>query len=501
MIQAMQILQLPLLDLEARIEQELTENPFLEREENKDGEAGSAESNGAQADAPQTGAEKELEQLRENFERLEREYGDGRPEPRRVADDGERRFDAIQNVAGEPASLHQVLIEQVGLLETSERRRKILEYIVWSLDHHGYLTGTRMELIEEINSQLSRPLDTSQGQAPNQNDHEEHGDEGAQENKDEQDNNQAAMLDPSEDEFLISLAQLRRATHPALAAEDLRECLLLQLDAHGEWEGLLRQIIDEHLPDVEANRLPRIAKATGVSIEEVKLALEDLRHMDPAPGAVYGGTTADVIVPEVVVLEENGEWVVRLDRERQPRLTLSRAYEQTLKKLPKGDPAREWIRKRRENAQWFLDALRQRKSTLRLIAETVFKHQRAFLEKGVESLVPLRMQDVADIIKVHISTVSRGVSGKFAETPHGIFPIKFFFAGGTTRDTGEETSQKAIQERLRALIRNEDAQKPYSDEQLAGLLSEKEGLTLARRTVTKYRKALDIPSSTQRRQY
>jgi RNA polymerase sigma-54 factor len=111
------------------------------------------------------------------------------------------------------------------------------------------------------------------------------------------------------------------------------------------------------------------------------------------------------------------------------------------------------------------------------------------------------MQDVADIIKVHISTVSRGVSGKFAETPHGIFPIKFFFAGGTTRDTGEETSQKAIQERLRALIRNEDAQKPYSDEQLAGLLSEKEGLTLARRTVTKYRKALDIPSSTQRRQY
>ncbi|MAE46191.1 MAG: hypothetical protein CMJ86_04785, partial [Planctomycetes bacterium] len=152
MIQAMQILQLPLLDLEARIEQELTENPFLEREENKDREPGSAESNGAQTEAPQTGAEKELEQLRENFERLEREYGDGRPEPRQVADDGERRFDAIQNVAGEPASLHEVLIEQVGLLETSERRRKILEYIVWSLDHHGYLSGTRAELIEEINT-------------------------------------------------------------------------------------------------------------------------------------------------------------------------------------------------------------------------------------------------------------------------------------------------------------------------------------------------------------
>ena len=268
---------------------------------------------------------------------------------------------------------------------------------------------------------------------------------------------------------------------------------------HGRARGLLRTLVADHLPDVEANRLPRIAKATGADIEEIKLALEDLRHLDPAPGTGLGGTQADIIVPEVVVEEIDGEWTVRLDREREPRLALAPAYEALLADLKRGDPARDWI-KRRERAEWFLDALRQRKSTLRRIAETVFARQEAFLEKGVQALVPLRMQEAADEIGVHISTVSRGVSGKFAETPHGIFPLKFFFAGGATKDTGE-ASQKAIQERLRALIESEDAAKPWSDEALAKLLSEREGLKLARRTVTKYRKALGIPSSTQRRQY
>ena len=493
----MQILQMPLLDLEARVEQELTENPFLERESEQEQASKSGTADEARQEVPQTKAERELDQLRENFERLEKEYGDGRSEQRAVADDGEKRFDAIQNVAGEPASLHEVLIGQVGLLETSDRRRKILEYIVWSLDHHGYLSSTHAELITEINAQLSRPLETSVEQ-PSPPETETETETGTEtEGEDET----VPTADPSQDEFLISLAQLRAATHPALAAKDLRECLLLQLDSHGEHESLLREIIDKHLGDVEGNRLPRIAKATETTIEEVKLTLEDLRHLDPAPGAIYGGTTADVIVPEVMVQEENGEWVVHVDRERQPRLTLSKAYEQTLKDLPKGDPAREWIRKRRENAQWFLEALRQRKSTLRRIAETIFEHQRAFLEKGVESLVPLRMQDVADTVEVHISTISRGVAGKYAETPHGIFPLKFFFAGGTTKDTGEETSQKAIQQRLRALIEKEDPKKPHSDEQLAKLFSEEEGVTLARRTITKYRKAIGIPSSTQRREY
>jgi RNA polymerase sigma-54 factor len=457
MIQAMQILQLPLLDLEARVEQELVENPFLERAEPAEGaEPGEA----AEAEGL---PESDRDQLLETFERLEREYGDGRLERPRDPEASDRRHEALQNVAGEPSSLHEVLIEQVGLLETSDRRRALLEYLVWSLDDRGFLEAPLEEVATELDGSLPRPLE--------------------------------------EGELAVALAQLRAATHPGLAARDLRECLLLQLDAAGEPESLLRRIVDRHLPDVEANRLPRIAKEAEADLEEVKLALEDLRHLDPAPGTGFGGAQADVIVPEVVVEEVDGEWIVRLDREREPRLALSPAYEAVLADLKRGDPAREWIKKRRERAEWFLDALRQRKSTLRRIAEAVFHRQEAFLEKGVEALVPLRMQEAADELGVHISTISRGVSGKYAETPHGIFPLKFFFAGGATRDTGEEASQKAIQERLRSLIESEDTASPWSDEALAKLLSEREGLKLARRTVTKYRKALGIPSSTQRKQY
>lgn len=458
MIQAMQILQLPLLDLEARVEQELVENPFLERAEPE--QEAAPEPGGAPDEAP---GDPDRDQMLEALERLERDYGDGRLERPRDPEASDRRYEALQNVAGEPASLHEVVIEQVGVLETSDRRRSILEYLVWSLDDRGYLEEPLDAVATQLDAMLPRPLD--------------------------------------EGELETALTQLRSATHPGLAAHDLRECLLLQLDATGEPEGLLRTLVADHLPDVEANRLPRIAKATGADIEEIKLALEDLRHLDPAPGTGLGGTQADIIVPEVVVEEIDGEWTVRLDREREPRLALAPAYEALLADLKRGDPARDWIKKRRERAEWFLDALRQRKSTLRRIAETVFARQEAFLEKGVQALVPLRMQEAADEIGVHISTVSRGVSGKFAETPHGIFPLKFFFAGGATKDTGEEASQKAIQERLRALIESEDAAKPWSDEALAKLLSEREGLKLARRTVTKYRKALGIPSSTQRRQY
>ena len=287
MIQAMQILQLPLLDLEARVEQELVENPFLERAEPEQEPAPDA--GGVPDEAP---GDPDRDQMIEALERLERDYGDGRLERPRDPEASDRRYEALQNVAGEPASLHEVVIEQVGVLETSDRRRSILEYLVWSLDDRGYLEEPLDAVASQLDATLPRPLD--------------------------------------EGELETALTQLRSATHPGLAAHDLRECLLLQLDAAGEPEGLLRTLVANHLPDVEANRLPRIAKATGAGLEEIKLALEDLRHLDPAPGTGLGGTQADVIVPEVVVEEIDGEWTVRLDREREPRLALAPAYEALL---------------------------------------------------------------------------------------------------------------------------------------------------------------------------
>ncbi|MFT6831163.1 MAG: RNA polymerase sigma-54 factor, partial [Planctomycetota bacterium] len=196
--------------------------------------------------------------------------------------------------------------------------------------------------------------------------------------------------------------------------------------------------------------------------------------------------------------------VVRLDRERTPELRMSPVYQTQdyRKKLKEGSKEeRDWVKKRLEAASWFIDALLQRQSTLERIATALFHRQKAFLERGEEALKPLRMQEIADEVGVHISTVSRAVAGKYAQTPRGIFSLKFFFVGGTTKASGEETSQISVKERIKKIVGAEDVRKPLSDEGIAKALEEQDGIKIARRTVTKYRKALEIPSSTQRRQY
>jgi RNA polymerase sigma-54 factor len=335
--------------------------------------------------------------------------------------------------------------------------------VIWSLDERGYLPTPREELLEELNHEFEGPI--------------------------------------TDDDLEAALWILRSQTHPGIGAADLRECLLLQLARLKGPDPLVKALVENHLGDLQHNRLPKIAKALDVEIEDVKLALEELRLLDPVPGARFGESRSTVIVPDVIVEEVDGEFVVRLERDRAPRLRLSRTYRELLQNAKRGDGVREWIKKRLESANYFLDALQQRESTLKRIADAIFRRQRAFLEKGVEALVPLRMQEVADEIGVHISTVSRGVSGKYAQTPSGIHPLKFFFAGGTTKDTGESASQAAIQARIQKLVDAEDKSSPMSDDALAAKLVETEGIKIARRTVTKYRKALQIPSSRQRREW
>jgi RNA polymerase sigma-54 factor len=203
----------------------------------------------------------------------------------------------------------------------------------------------------------------------------------------------------------------------------------------------------------------------------------------------------------VIVEEQDGEFDVRLERQRVPRLSLSPAYREFLRQAKKGDGVREWVKKRVEAARWFIEAVHQRQSTLLRIAQVIFVRQKPFLERGVPGFQPLRMQEVADQVGVHISTVSRAVAGKYAQTPRGIYPLKYFFAGGTQKASGEVASQVSIKQRIADLVSGEDADHPLSDDELANLLEEKDHVRIARRTVTKYRKALSIPSSNQRRKF
>jgi len=376
----------------------------------------------------------------------------------------------MQNTPDAPKSVAEALREPLVFLELDERRREAAEYLIDSLDHRGYLESPLEDIAAYLNASDS------------------------------------LLTGVTVAELESSLAELRRVIHPALGARDIRECIVLQLDAgvldssHVDVD-LVRKLVQDHLEDITTNRLPRIAKATGKTIDEVKHALEALRTLDPSPVADYEDVQAAVILPDVVVEEMDGQWEVRLPRQRAPELRLSQHYREILNQARTEGPAKEWVKKRLESARWFIDALQQRQSTLQRIASKLFEHQRGFLEKGVRGLQPLRMQEVADEVGVHISTVSRAVAGKYVQTPRGTYPLKYFFTSGTPRETGGVASQASIKQRIAELVRNEDSASPLSDDQLAALLEKRDRIKIARRTVTKYRKALAIPSSSQRRTF
>lgn len=523
MIQAMQILQLPLLDLSERIEQELMENPFLEVVEN--------ERDPADADGGADGAERERERERDRdegaegmlelFERIERDHGDGSRARVASTEDGDRKYEAMLNAPDGAATFAEAVLSQLATLELTDRERTVLEYVVWSLDERGYLTETPATLAAELTLEVQRTLAREGREAvavvddgpPAVAVEADHGpapavaaeaDHGALPAHDDHEHPAEEDLVVTEDEVRDALERLRENVHPGLGALDLSECLLLQLPGAGLWNPFMRQLVEHHLGDIRANRLPQIARATGRDLEDVKAAIELLQRLDPSPGAGFGEATAEVIHPEVLVELDEDDVVVRLDRERTPNLRLNPMYQtQEFRRMLKegSKEEREWAKKRLENASWFIDAILQRQSTLERISNALFQRQRGFLERGKEALKPLRMQEIADEVGVHISTVSRAVAGKYAQTPRGIFPLKFFFTGGTTKTSGEEASQISIKERIKKIVDAEDKRKPLSDDAIGKALEDEDGIKIARRTVTKYRKALEIPSSTQRKQY
>jgi RNA polymerase sigma-54 factor len=478
MIQAMQILQLSSLDLQDRIQQELVENPFLEvadpdAPDAREKEEGAAESEAGEASTsegsapepePETDADAGgVETMLEDLERYASDYSDGFRTRAAGGEEGDKKMEAMANTPDVEKTLAEALVEELSFLELDARRRRLCEYLIYSLDERGYLDSP----LEEIARECSQPDEPEVTVA----------------------------------ELEAALADLRSISHPAMGARDIKESLLLQIDALGLDQPLLRSIVTDHLEDLEHNRLPRISKATGRSIEAIKQAVETLKTLDPHPGADYGEARAAVITPDVIVEEIDGNFEVRLDRQRTPQLTLSPAYREFLRQAQKGDGVREWVKKRLEAARWFIEAIHQRQSTLQRIAEAIFTRQRGFLERGVSGFKPLRMQEVADEVGVHISTVSRAVSGKYAQTPRGIYPLKYFFTGGTQKSSGEVASQVSIKQRIADLVAQEEPSRPLSDEELAALLEEKDNVRIARRTVTKYRKALNIPSSNQRKQF
>ncbi len=475
MIQSMEILQMPLVELQERIEQELIENPVLELRESDPALPREQPEGGGEKNETRDVDQKELvidesHNNADDFERLLNLDQDNpqffddqnRPSASRIQESSDRHSDMIANVAERAESLQDHLRAQLGELELSDELRRMCERIISSLHEEdgGYMRIPLQDLL---------PAD-----AP------------------------VSAQDLAE-EALATIQQ--RLDPPGVAARDLKECLMLQLTADIPHYEKVRTLILNHLEDLRDNRMPQIQKATGFTIDEIQEAWAELRKLNPRPASKFGESHAASVVPDLwVEVDDDGKYVVKMDEGPARNLYISKYYRQRLANEQATKEEREFIKRKILAAQWLIESIEQRRNTVLKVAQEVVNFQMKFLEHGPDFLEPLKMQQIAEKVGVHVTTVSRAVDDKYIETPRGIYPLRMFFVGGTTNDEGEDVAWNRIRIELQKLVESEDKSKPLSDDELVRGLKAL-GLNVARRTITKYREKLSIPSSRQRKDW
>ncbi len=475
MIHSMEILQLSKMALEEKIYQEVNENPVLELQEYEPDEGSFRDETPEQQDSDfATAGERELvvDEQQDNvddFERLnelDREFPDFFDEtPRRSAnfldDDADRKHDAMANIECRPQSLQDFLLAQLGEMNVDPEILEIAERIISCLDpaDGGYFRTSLDDLL---------PADAG----------------------------------PDQRQKARQALELVQTLEPAgVAARSLRECLQKQLQPTMPYYEIQQALIQDHLEDLRDNRLPAIKRCTGYSIEDIMAAWNELRKLNPKPASAFADSTVPAVTPDVVVEKgEDDRYHVIVDDSRTPALRISEYYRRRLAAGTATAEEREFIKHKINAAQWLIEAIEQRRSTLIRVSQAVVDHQQRFLDDGPEYIEPLKMQQIAEQVGVHVTTVSRAVDDKWIQTPRGILPLRKFFVGGTQSEDGEDVAWAIIRLRLQELIDAEDKAKPLSDDELVDELA-KHGLRVARRTITKYRQTMGIPSSRQRRDW
>jgi len=472
MIQSMEILQLPLQQLQEKIEQELVENPVLELQERDPALAEEADERPAPAEKDIDDKPLVIDEAHNNtddFERLlnlDRDLPDyfdesTRRSANRIDEDSDRAHDVIANVADRPESLQEYLLHQLGEQELAPELLAMCERIVSTLDPKdgGYFRASLRDLL---------PADAA--------------------------DEQLALAEKA-------LATVQSLDPPGIAARDLRECLLKQITPDLLFYEELEVLVRDHLDDLARNRLPAVAKATGYSMEEIQECLLELATLNPKPASQFAESFVPAVTPDVVVERgDDGEYKVSVEDNGTPTLHISRYYRERLQSGTCTPEEREFIKRKINAAQWLIESIEQRRSTLTRVSQAIVDHQTRFLDEGPEFIEPLKMQQIADKVHVHVTTVSRAVDDKYIQTPRGIFPLKRFFVGGTKSEEGADVAWDIIRLRLQEIVEKEDKANPLSDDDLVEELK-KQGLTVARRTVTKYRQKMNIPSSRQRRDW
>ncbi len=477
MIQAMEILQLPMMALQERIETEMESNPVLELKENHDdmpdepvledygdrGETDMVVDDGGNVD---------------DFSRLDEmtsEYGsdfansDAPMQSRKSvnSDEPDRKLEAMANTAAPEGSLHEYLQSQWMFIDAPEPIKQAGDLIIEYIEPDGRLGVS----LDELPAKAIQSTDQA----------------------------------PVTIESLRTALSLVQTLEPTgIGARDLKECLLLQLstaESAGADVTLEKQLVTNFLREIEMNRLPGIAKRLGKTVEEIKAGIENIQRLNPRPGLLIGSRDVPVISPDVIVtINDNDQVVVTMADANMPNLGVDDYYAHAARDKNTEKSAKQFLKKNIRSAEWLISAIAQRRHTIRRVTEEVFAYQRDFLENGIEALKPLPMADVADKVGVHVATVSRAVADKYVQTPQGIFPLRMFFSGGTKTADGDDVSWDAVKVKLQEIVDNEDKANPLNDDQLAEALKEN-GIDIARRTVAKYRGILDIAPARKRRTY
>jgi len=477
--QSLALLQAPTLELKALVEQELQQNPVLEEMEAPETDVSDKAERDADevAEAPETAepvADAEFDAVtgkaeeappddfQQEFDKLvqlDQEWRDHFSQTnipmRQSAEEEEKRqfmFDSL--AAG--TSFAQMLMDQVRETELNDEQRGIAELVIGNIDDYGYLKAT----VEEMAISNNLPADR----------------------------------------IAEVLKTIQTFDPPGVGAGDLRECLMLQLERAGRQESLEYRIIRDHMEALGKRRIPEIARGTGCTVEEAQESMGRIARLEPRPGRAFLPDANQYVLPEVFVQKAGDDYIVTTNDEHIPHLRISNIYKDLMSQGGNTSEVKNYIREKIRAGKFLIKSLHQRQQTILNIGKQIVKRQRDFMEKGVSHLRPLIMAQIAEAVGVHETTVSRAVSGKYMQTPQGVFEMKYFFTGGLQTASGENVSNTSVKDMIAEIFKNEDPAKPLSDHEVVKMLSEK-GIVIARRTVAKYRLELNILPSNLRKVY
>ncbi len=462
--QAMDLLYMPLLDLQQHLKQELVNNPFLDLVEP---------------------GEDELKEEVEEKDDPEEEEVDWEEILLNGFDAGGRRaeYEEKEYFRPTPAATRDLwdhLFDQLTLMKLVPRQVLIGEEIIGNIDREGFVTCSLGQIMESVNNYLADPDNALVQEA---------------EDAEEEIDLESITIEETEQ----MLAMIQGFDPSGIAARDLRETLLLQLRDRGEEDALAFRIVRDHFDELVNHRWSELSKEHGISPHEVQTAADEISKLDPKPGLKYSDMSDAYVIPDLVVEKIDGQYYVFHNDTTLPRLKLSRSYREVAQDRSKFQGENKtFISKKLNSAQWMIQAIEQRRQTMLKVMNFIVDRQRDFFEKGVEHLRPLTLREVAEHIDMHESTVSRVTNEKYVQTPRGVFPLKFFFSSGLSTDYGEDVSARGVRAQIKKLVGEEDSKSPLTDQAIVDILK-RDGVQIARRTVAKYRDQLGILSARMRK--